>query len=73
MVVFFCFAVPVSTCSYISAMLFQSKSKFKIFVLNIHFSTVPEQDERTRESTEQWREFHYDGLDPSYEYNRHTV
>ncbi|XP_055048527.2 unique cartilage matrix-associated protein [Misgurnus anguillicaudatus] len=32
-----------------------------------------EQDERTRESTEQWREFHHDGLDPSYEYNRHTV
>uniref|UniRef100_A0A673J8G9 Unique cartilage matrix-associated protein n=1 Tax=Sinocyclocheilus rhinocerous TaxID=307959 RepID=A0A673J8G9_9TELE len=32
-----------------------------------------EQDEHTRENTEQWREFHYDGLDPSYEYNRHTV
>uniref|UniRef100_A0AAR2K6L3 Unique cartilage matrix-associated protein n=1 Tax=Pygocentrus nattereri TaxID=42514 RepID=A0AAR2K6L3_PYGNA len=32
-----------------------------------------EQDERTREKTEQWREFHYDGLDPSYEYNRHTI
>ncbi|KAL2093547.1 hypothetical protein ACEWY4_010859 [Coilia grayii] len=32
-----------------------------------------EQDERTRESTEQWREFHYDGLHPSYEYNRHVV
>ncbi|XP_051548721.1 unique cartilage matrix-associated protein-like [Myxocyprinus asiaticus] len=26
-----------------------------------------EQDERTREKTEQWRQFHYDGLDPSYE------
>ncbi|XP_062318193.1 unique cartilage matrix-associated protein [Osmerus eperlanus] len=24
-----------------------------------------EQDERTRESTEQWRQFHYDGMDPS--------
>ncbi|XP_027019824.2 unique cartilage matrix-associated protein [Tachysurus fulvidraco] len=32
-----------------------------------------EQDERTQESTEQWREFHHDGLDPPYEYNRHTV
>ncbi|KAM9495845.1 putative cartilage matrix-associated protein [Clarias gariepinus] len=32
-----------------------------------------EQDERTQESTEQWREFHHDGLDPSYEYNRHVV
>ncbi|ROL54631.1 putative cartilage matrix-associated protein [Anabarilius grahami] len=31
-----------------------------------------EQDEQTRVKTEQWREFHYDGLDPSYEYNRHT-
>ncbi|XP_018595037.1 unique cartilage matrix-associated protein [Scleropages formosus] len=25
-----------------------------------------EQAERTRETTEQWREFHYDGLYPSY-------
>ncbi|TRY87201.1 hypothetical protein DNTS_031730 [Danionella cerebrum] len=32
-----------------------------------------EQDERTREKTEQWREFHHDGMDPSYEYNRHTI
>ncbi|XP_051979368.1 unique cartilage matrix-associated protein-like isoform X2 [Xyrauchen texanus] len=32
-----------------------------------------EQDERTREKTEQWRQFHHDGLDPSYEYNRHTI
>ncbi|XP_015207957.1 upper zone of growth plate and cartilage matrix associated a [Lepisosteus oculatus] len=30
-----------------------------------------EQYERTREKTEQWREFHYDGLSPSYYYNRH--
>ncbi|XP_029992915.1 putative cartilage matrix-associated protein [Sphaeramia orbicularis] len=32
-----------------------------------------EQNERTRESTEQWREFHYDGMHPPYEYNRHTI
>lgn len=32
---------------------------------------VSEQDERTRESTEQWREFHYDGMYPPQEYNRH--
>ncbi|XP_062245282.1 unique cartilage matrix-associated protein [Platichthys flesus] len=32
-----------------------------------------EQDERTRESTEQWREFHYDGMHPPQEYNRHSV
>ncbi|XP_050929203.1 unique cartilage matrix-associated protein isoform X2 [Lates calcarifer] len=32
-----------------------------------------EQDERTRESTEQWREFHYDGMHPPHEYNRHAI
>ncbi|XP_036845577.1 unique cartilage matrix-associated protein [Oncorhynchus mykiss] len=32
-----------------------------------------EQDERTRESTEQWREFHYDGLHPPQEYNRQST
>uniref|UniRef100_A0A3Q4GBY3 Unique cartilage matrix-associated protein n=1 Tax=Neolamprologus brichardi TaxID=32507 RepID=A0A3Q4GBY3_NEOBR len=32
-----------------------------------------EQDERSRESTEQWREFHYDGMHPAYEYNRHST
>lgn len=36
-------------------------------------SHVPEQDERSRESTEQWREFHYDGLYPPQDYNRHHV
>lgn len=36
-------------------------------------STVPEQDERSRESTEQWREFHYDGMHPPQEYNRHHI
>ncbi|CAL8291621.1 unnamed protein product [Boreogadus saida] len=28
-----------------------------------------EQDEKSRESTEQWREFHYDGMYPSHPYN----
>ncbi|XP_056454164.1 unique cartilage matrix-associated protein isoform X1 [Gadus macrocephalus] len=28
-----------------------------------------EQDEKSRESTEQWREFHYDGMYPSHQYN----
>ncbi|KAF3688642.1 putative cartilage matrix-associated protein [Channa argus] len=32
-----------------------------------------EQNERTRESTEQWREFHYDGMHPPHEYNRHST
>lgn len=36
-------------------------------------SNFSEQDEKTRESTEQWRQFHHDGLDPPYEYNRHAV
>ncbi|CAB1313382.1 unnamed protein product [Coregonus sp. 'balchen'] len=34
---------------------------------------IDEQDERTRESTEQWREFHYDGLHPPQEYNRQST
>lgn len=33
----------------------------------------PEQNERSRESTEQWREFHYDGMHPPYEYNRQSI
>ncbi|XP_056138595.1 unique cartilage matrix-associated protein [Lampris incognitus] len=32
-----------------------------------------EQDERSRESTEQWREFHYDGMHPPHEYNRQSI
>ncbi|XP_042323059.1 unique cartilage matrix-associated protein isoform X2 [Sceloporus undulatus] len=32
-----------------------------------------EQDERSREQIEQWREYHYDGLYPPYQYNRHIV
>ncbi|XP_032329594.1 unique cartilage matrix-associated protein [Camelus ferus] len=30
-----------------------------------------EQEERSREPIEQWRQWHYDGLYPSYLYNRH--
>ncbi|KAM4828456.1 putative cartilage matrix-associated protein [Thomomys bottae] len=32
-----------------------------------------EQEERSREAVEQWRQWHYDGLYPSYLYNRHHV
>ncbi|XP_051007299.1 unique cartilage matrix-associated protein isoform X1 [Acomys russatus] len=32
-----------------------------------------EQEERTREAVEQWRQWHYDGLYPSYLYNRHHI
>lgn len=32
-----------------------------------------EQDERSRENTEQWREFHYDGMHPPHEYNRQSI
>lgn len=38
-----------------------------------NFHNLPEQNERTRESTEQWREFHYDGMHPSQEYNRQSI
>ncbi|XP_028748211.1 unique cartilage matrix-associated protein [Peromyscus leucopus] len=32
-----------------------------------------EQEERTREAVEQWRQWHYDGLYPPYLYNRHPI
>uniref|UniRef100_A0A8C9UN18 Unique cartilage matrix-associated protein n=1 Tax=Spermophilus dauricus TaxID=99837 RepID=A0A8C9UN18_SPEDA len=32
-----------------------------------------EQEERSREAVEQWRQWHYDGLYPSYLYNRHRI
>nr|XP_014705688.1 unique cartilage matrix-associated protein isoform X3 [Equus asinus] len=32
-----------------------------------------EQEERRREAIEQWRQWHYDGLYPSYLYNRHHI
>uniref|UniRef100_A0A674J541 Unique cartilage matrix-associated protein n=1 Tax=Terrapene triunguis TaxID=2587831 RepID=A0A674J541_9SAUR len=32
-----------------------------------------EQQERSREQIEQWRQYHYDGLYPSYLYNRHHI
>ncbi|XP_055509452.1 upper zone of growth plate and cartilage matrix associated a [Leucoraja erinacea] len=31
-----------------------------------------EQYERNREKVESWRQWHYDGLYPSYQYNRHV-
>ncbi|XP_036999458.2 unique cartilage matrix-associated protein isoform X2 [Artibeus jamaicensis] len=32
-----------------------------------------EQEERSREAIEQWRQWHYDGLYPPYLYNRHHI
>ncbi|XP_010364250.1 unique cartilage matrix-associated protein isoform X1 [Rhinopithecus roxellana] len=32
-----------------------------------------EQEERSREAVEQWRQWHYDGLHPSYLYSRHHI
>uniref|UniRef100_A0A8C6D978 Unique cartilage matrix-associated protein n=1 Tax=Moschus moschiferus TaxID=68415 RepID=A0A8C6D978_MOSMO len=32
-----------------------------------------EQEERSREAIEQWRQWHYDSLYPSYLYNRHHI
>ncbi|TWW75886.1 hypothetical protein D4764_13G0005480 [Takifugu flavidus] len=45
----------------------EKRKKFKSHAEEEH----DEQDERTSESTEQWREFHYDGMYPPHEYNRH--
>ncbi|XP_036003603.1 unique cartilage matrix-associated protein [Fundulus heteroclitus] len=47
----------------------EKRNKFENYAEEDH----DEQNERTRESTEQWREFHYDGMDPPHEYNRHTA
>ena len=39
-------------------------------LMDVHLLSNPtEQDEKGRESTEQWREFHYDGMYPSHQYN----
>ncbi|XP_077328443.1 upper zone of growth plate and cartilage matrix-associated protein [Lithobates pipiens] len=32
-----------------------------------------EQEERTRKQVEQWRQWHYDGLSPSYIYQRQNI
>ncbi|XP_031214642.1 unique cartilage matrix-associated protein isoform X2 [Mastomys coucha] len=32
-----------------------------------------EQEERTREAVEQWRQWHYDGLYPPYLFNRQNI
>ncbi|XP_040199342.1 unique cartilage matrix-associated protein [Rana temporaria] len=32
-----------------------------------------EQEERTRQQVEQWRQWHYDGLSPSYIYQRQNI
>ncbi|XP_072811166.1 unique cartilage matrix-associated protein isoform X3 [Vicugna pacos] len=32
-----------------------------------------EQEERSREAIKQWRQWHYDGLYPSYLYNCHHI
>ncbi|XP_033621541.1 unique cartilage matrix-associated protein isoform X5 [Fukomys damarensis] len=34
---------------------------------------VNEQEERSWEAVEQWRQWHYDGLFPSYLYDRHHI
>ncbi|XP_063786058.1 unique cartilage matrix-associated protein [Pseudophryne corroboree] len=35
--------------------------------------SLQEQEERTREQVEQWRQWHYDGLSPSYLYQRQNI
>ncbi|MBN3283434.1 PAHX protein, partial [Polyodon spathula] len=51
-----------------------TKSKDEVNVsLTSLYCCPTEQQERNREKTEQWREYHYDGLYPSYQYNRHHI
>ncbi|XP_077452578.1 upper zone of growth plate and cartilage matrix-associated protein [Stigmatopora argus] len=47
----------------------EKRNEFESYVEEVD----DEQNERSRESTEQWREFHYDGMHPPYEYNRQTI
>ncbi|XP_076688366.1 putative cartilage matrix-associated protein isoform X4 [Callospermophilus lateralis] len=74
--------------SCLSAMVLLSSVKPKIFMQESDASNflkrrskrspksraeVNEQEERSREAVEQWRQWHYDGLYPSYLYNRHRI
>ncbi|KAM9674127.1 LOW QUALITY PROTEIN: putative cartilage matrix-associated protein [Trichechus inunguis] len=47
----------------------EQRNKFEKFVEEQN----DEQEERSQEAIEQWRQWHYDGLYPSYIYNRHHV
>ncbi|XP_077424017.1 upper zone of growth plate and cartilage matrix-associated protein isoform X3 [Vanacampus margaritifer] len=47
----------------------EKRNEFESYVEEVD----DEQNERSRESTEQWREFHYDGMNPPYEYNRQSI
>ncbi|XP_008067264.1 unique cartilage matrix-associated protein isoform X1 [Carlito syrichta] len=47
----------------------EQRNEFKNFVEEQN----DEQEERIREAVEQWRQWHYDGLYPSYLYNRHHI
>ncbi|KAF5928698.1 hypothetical protein HPG69_008486 [Diceros bicornis minor] len=47
----------------------EQRNEFENFVEE----QTDEQEERSREAIEQWRQWHYDGLYPSYLYNRHQI
>ncbi|XP_075409290.1 putative cartilage matrix-associated protein [Tenrec ecaudatus] len=47
----------------------EQRSEFENFVEEQN----DEQEERNREAIKQWRQWHYDGLYPSYLYNRHYI
>ncbi|XP_046288923.1 unique cartilage matrix-associated protein-like isoform X3 [Marmota monax] len=47
----------------------EQRNKFENFVEE----QKDEQEERSREAVEQWRQWHYDGLYPSYLYNHHRI
>ncbi|XP_075711192.1 putative cartilage matrix-associated protein [Rhinoderma darwinii] len=47
----------------------EQRNEYENFVEEEH----DEQEERTREQVEQWRQWHYDGLSPSYLYQRQNI
>ncbi|XP_068394948.1 unique cartilage matrix-associated protein isoform X3 [Eschrichtius robustus] len=47
----------------------EQRSEFENFVEEQN----DEHEERSREAIEQWRQWHNDGLYPSYLYNRHHI
>uniref|UniRef100_A0A673KC00 Unique cartilage matrix-associated protein n=1 Tax=Sinocyclocheilus rhinocerous TaxID=307959 RepID=A0A673KC00_9TELE len=50
-----------------------SKTVLMFSISNYLEEERDEQYERTREKSEQWREFHYDGQYPRYPHHRHYV
>lgn len=63
-------ALCVESCQ--ESLVSVSRSESSILTQGLSLS-FPEQEERSREAVEQWRQWHYDGLYPSHLYNRHHI